>query len=220
MKRIVGILLCVMLSLSSCTKAPESNAAVSLSKETENIVYVSQIRKENCALCGNQKKSLLSAYVGQKNIGIISINTFDISPVEINRYNDFGNLIETPSETFSITHNGFGEGEMNTHVMPNTDRGYATVDVSFTNDKSVNKSAVENLLCADCLNTIMEDTWGEPYGVGVINFETLEIRLFEKHTTAFTFGDFYVDIEQRENEESPDEVELDLLIFYCPSRYE
>lgn len=220
MKRIVGILLCIMLSLSGCTKAPESNAAVSSSKETEEIVYVSQITKENCVLCANQEKSLLSAYAGQKNIGIISINTFDISPVEINRYDAFGNLIETPSETFSITHNGFGEGEMNTHVMPNTDRGYATVDVSFTNDKSIDKSAVENLLCVDCLNTIMEDSWGEPYGVGVINFETMEVRLFEEHTTAFTFGDFYIDIEQRENEESSDEVDLDLLIFYCPPRYE
>lgn len=220
MKRILCILLCAMLALSGCTKAPEANAAVVSTEETEEIVYVSQIQKEDCALCGNQEKSLLPAYAGQKNIGIICINTFDISPVAINRYDDFGNLIETPSETFSITHNGFGEGEMNTHVMPNTDRGYATVDVSFTNDKSIDKSAVETLLCADCLNTIMEDSWGEPYGVGVINFETMEVRLFEEHTTAFTFGDFYIDIEQRENEESPNEVDLDLLIFYCPPRYE
>ena len=36
----------------------------------------------------------------KKNLGIICINTFDISPIEINRYDDFGNLIEKPSETF------------------------------------------------------------------------------------------------------------------------
>ena len=59
----------------------------------------------------------------------------------------------------------------------------------------------------------MEDTWEEPYGVGVINFETLEVRLFEKNITAFTFGDYYIDVDRRDNKDNSEWTELDLLIF-------
>ena len=66
----------------------------------------------------------------------------------------------------------------------------------------------------------MEESWEEPYPVGVINFETLEVRLFEENITGFTFGDYYIDIDRRENKDDSERIELDLLIFYCPPRYE
>lgn len=120
----------------------------------------------------------------------------------------------------TMNHNSFGEGRMSTSTSTFPDRGYADVDVNFSDDKTVNKKAIEKLLCQDCLTTIMEDVWKEPYGVGIINFETLEARLFEESITAFTFGDYYIDIDLRENKEDPERIELDLLIFYCPPRYE
>lgn len=109
---------------------------------------------------------------------------------------------------------------MNTHVVPNPDRGYANVDVSFTKDETVDKEAVESLLCSDCLTSIMTESWDEPYGVGVIDFDTLEVRLFEEKITGFTFGDYYIEIDHTEKENVSDPTELDLLIFYCPPRYE
>ena len=108
---------------------------------------------------------------------------------------------------------------MSTNTSTFRDSGYADVDVNFSDDKTVNKKAIEKLLCQDCLTTIMEAAWKEPYGVGIINFETLEVRLVEESITAFTFGDYYIDIDRRENKEDPERIELDLLIFYCPPRY-
>ena len=223
MKRRILILLCAVLVLSGCSVS-NSNTETESTKSTvvsekEEIIYTSKIEKDECALCGNQEKSLLPAYKGQKNLGIICINTLDVSPVSINRYNDYGSPIEENAGYTSITHNGFGEGGMSTSVIPNSDRGFANVDVYFSKDKQIDKNAVENLFCSDCLDAIMEDTWGEPYGIGVINFETLEIRLFEKNVTAFTFGDYYIDVDHNEKKEETDQTELDLLIFYCPPRY-
>ena len=223
MKKMIIALLCVLLLLSGCANAQISNnntGASSASSEKETTTYESQIKKEECALCSKHGNTMLPAYSGQKNLGIICINTFDISPIEINRYDDFGNLIEKPSETFSIMHNGFGEGNMNTHVTPNPDRGYANVDVCFTKNETVDKTAVESLLCSDCLTSIMNESWDEPYGVGVIDFDTLEVRLFEEKITGFTFGDYYIEIDHTEKEKDSDPTELDLLIFYCPPRYE
>ena len=65
----------------------------------------------------------------------------------------------------------------------------------------------------------MDEYWNEPYGVGVIDFDTHEVRLLEEKITGFTFGDYFIDIDRKEKEKSSDPMELDLLIIYCPPRY-
>lgn len=220
MKKLFIALLCMLL-LSGCTSTPEPNtdAGSAAWHEKKTITYESRIAKEECALCNQQGNSLLSANAGQKNLGIICINTCDISPVEINRYDDHGNLIEKPSETFSIIRNGCRDEGMTTQVTSNPERGFANVNVSLTKDKAIDKEAVESLLCSDCLSAIMGEYWDEPYGVGVIDFDTLEVRLLEARITGFTFGDYYIDIDHKEKKESSDPTEFDLLVFYCPPRY-
>lgn len=223
MKKRIVLFLCALLVLSGCanTKAAQTNQQSNyFEDEKDEIIYISKVEKEECALCSQAGKTLLPAYEGQTNVGIICINTFDMSPVTINRYNDYGKLIEEKSGSASMTRNSFGEGNMTTSVTTNPDRGYADAYVGFTKDDSVDKDKVESLLCQECLDAIMEDTWEDPYGVGVINFETLEVRLFEKNITAFTFGDYYIDVDRRENKDNSGWTELDLLIFYCPPRYE
>lgn len=221
MKKLFIVLLCILL-LSGCTSKPETSAdaGTATRHEKKTVTYQSRIKKEECALCNQQENSIPSTYAGQKNLGIICINTCDISPVEINRYDDHGNLIEEPSETFSIIRNGCTDEGMTTQVTSNPERGFANVNVSLTKDVAIDKEAVESLLCSDCLSAIMSEYWDEPYGVGVIDFETLEIRLLEEKITGFTFGDYYIDIDHKEKEKSSDPTELDLLIIYCPPRYE
>lgn len=220
MKRRLVILLCAILALSGCAKAPVTDTPNTSSEQKEEVSYISKIQKEDCALCSKAGKTLLPLYADQTNLGIICINTFDMSPVTINRYDDHGNLLEEKAEHMNMTHNSFGEGGMTTSVSAQPDRGYANVHVGFTKDDCIDKQAVESILCQNCLNAIMEESWDEPYGVGIINFETLEVRLFEENITGFTFGDYYIHIDRRENKDDSEWTELDMLIFYCPPRYE
>lgn len=221
MKKLLIVLLCMLL-LSGCTSTPETNAESGSEAwhEKKTVTYQSRIKKEECALCNQQENSMLSAYSGQKNLGIICINTCDISPIGINRYDDHGNLIEEPSDTFSIIRNSCRDEGMATQVMANPERGFANVNVSLTKDVAIDKEAVERLLCSDCLSAILGKYWNEPYGIGVIDFDTLEVRLLEEKITGFTFGDYYIDIDHEEKENMSDPTELDLLIIYCPPRYE
>ena len=223
MKKLFFLLLCTVLVLSGCVNAeqsPQDSKPSYTADEKEEVVYTSQIEKEECALCNKAGETLLPLYAGQTNLGIICINSFDLSPIEFNRYDDYGNLIEEKAGYSRRTSNGFGEGNMVTSISSNSDRGYAHVHVGFTNDDSVNKEKVESLLCQECLDAIMEEAWDEPYGVGVINFETLEIRLFEENISGFSFGDYYLDIDRRENNSESEWTELDMFIVYCPMRYE
>lgn len=178
MKKLFIVLLSMLL-LFGCTSTPEPNADAGSAAwhEKKTVTYESRIAKDECALCNQQGNSILSAYSGQKNLGIICINTCNISPVEIKRYDDHGNLIEEPSETFSIIRNSCRDEGMATQVMANPERGFANVNVSLTKDGAIDKEAVERLLCSDCLSAIMDEYWNEPYGVGVIDFDTHEVRL-------------------------------------------
>lgn len=223
MKKMFFTLLCAVLILTGCANNVAVNSddkATYDPEEKEEIIYTSKITKEECSLCSKAGQTLLPAYAGQNNVGIICINTFDMSPVTINRYDDHGDLIEETAGYMSMTHNSFGEDGISTSVSANPDRGYADAHVYLNSESCVDQESVESLLCQECLTAIMDEAWDTPYCVGVINFETLEVRLFEEKITAFTFGDYYIDIDRRENTADSNSTELDLLIFYCPPRYE
>lgn len=149
MKKLILFLFCVVLVLSGCSNTQIQNSVNNVEDEKEEIVYTSKIKKSECALCSKGGKTLLPAYAGQNNVGIICINTFDISPVSINRYDDFGNLIEEAAGHMTMNHNSFGEGRMSTSTSTFPDRGYADVDVNFSDDKTVNKKTIEKLLCQE-----------------------------------------------------------------------
>lgn len=86
----------------------------------------------------------------------------------------------------------------------------------------MNIDEAADFLCTECLNQTLEECWNDdPFGMGVINFETEEIRLLERNITAFMFDDFYVSCDLRTSDDSDgDSHQMDLLIFYCPERYQ
>ena len=190
--------------------------------ETEEGLYISDTAPETCYLCGTPEQSLLPLYEGQTNLGIISLNTFEFVPIEINRYDDYGNLIEKPAGFSSTSMRNTGENGFTAYVTPNHDRGYANATIYFENDKELNIDKAADFLCTECLNQTLEECWNDdPFGMGVINFETEEIRLLERNITAFTFDDFYVSCDLRTSDNSGgDSHQMDLLIFYCPERYQ
>ncbi len=58
-----------------------------------------------------------------------------------------------------------------------------------------------------------------PMGIGVIDFRTNEVRLFEKRVLGFLFGDYYISCNNW-NSTDNGRLEMDLFIFYCPERYQ
>lgn len=189
--------------------------------ETEIDQYISNTVPEKCYLCGTPEQSLLPFYEGLINLGIISLNSFEFVPIEINRYDDSGNLIEEPAGFSSTSIRNTGENGFTSYVMPNHDRGYANATIYFEKDKELYIDNAANFLCTECLNQILEKCWDDdPFGIGIINFETEEIRLLEQDITAFTFDDFYISCKLRtSNDPDKDSLQMDLLIFYCPERY-
>lgn len=217
--KVVGILIFGVLLLLGCSTMKYVKGQAIGTKGSISILHGSDIDPKNCLLCGTGNRALFSMYKGQKNIGIINLNTFDFSPVEINRYDDAGNLIEKASDSTTLTSNNYGG--LCTDVSPNPDRGYANVDIRFEQKEILDTEKVKKNLCAACFNTIIDRSWSDnPYSIGIIDFDTLEVRLLEECVTAFLFGDFYITCNHEIRESEDEKIKLNLFVFYCPERYQ
>lgn len=187
-------------------------------EEMKEPKYLSETLPEDCKLCGNGEGTLIPVYRGQDNLGIISVNTFDIAYIQINRYDDFGRIIKKADSNNGMRISIMGENGFMSTVSADSNRGYASVDITMNQDKVLDMEKAAGNLCTACLNLVMESSCAEPYGLGVINFKTGEVILLGEGTMKFLIGDFYVICEpQPENGEDISEITLD--VFYCPERY-
>ena len=189
-------------------------------EEVADPEYISELPKEECKLCGDGEAAYISLYKGQANLGVISLNTFKVSYIGINEYGEFGRLKKIPGNGGSIMMNT-GENGFTTLMNLDVNRGYATGEVGMNDDMVLDMERAASHLCTNCLNLTLKNSWSEePYGVGLINFETGEIRLFSENISGFTLGDYYVSCEARPEGNEEEISEIDILMFYCPDRYE
>ena len=216
MKRFIFVLLLLLLVLIGC--GMEQNTVSNDAAIPTKTAYSSDISAEDCYLCGGGTESPLSSYWGQNNIALFSLNTFEIKPLEINRYDRTdGRLIEEYAGTVSFVVGGNGGG-FSVNLMQDSDRGYATGSVDFHSDEMLDIGRAANFLCADCLNEILPSQVDRCFGVGAVNLATREVRIFEERLGGFTSGDFYIDCDLQDLD--GDTHRMDILIFSCPIRYE
>ena len=214
---VIALLLPLMLISAGCRteQSADSNGA-SASVKTS---YSSDTLTEDCYLCGGSIENLIPSYWGQNNIALISLNTFEIKPLEINRYDRIdGRLIEEYVGAVSFSGSGSKDGGFAASLLQNYDRGYATGHVDFYDDEVLDVSKAAGFLCENCLNKILPSQIDRYFGVGAINLSTKEVRVLEEHLRGFGLGDFYIDCNLQDREAN--QHRMDLLIFYCPIRYE
>ena len=183
-------------------------------KPYEHIDFVSAITQEDCFLCGTGSEFPVSSYWGEDNVAIVNLDTFEVLRLEINRYGDHGELIEEAAgymQTSSLIDN---ENESYAHAYTFPDNGYANVNLTGV-QYAIDRDSIQGHLCQSCLDSINEMWFGEdpPAEYGILSFEDRTIRPLITCTTGFGAGNFYVDCEFKE------EGKIDLLIFYCPPRY-
>ena len=183
-------------------------------EEYEHIDFISTITQDDCFLCGNGSEFPVSSHWGEDNVGIINLNTFDVLRVEINRYDDHGELIEEAAgymQTSSLIDN---ENESYAHAYTFPDNGYANVNLTGV-QYAIDRDDIQGHLCQNCLDSINELCFREdpPAEYGILSFADRTICPLICCTTGFGMGDFYVDCDFE------DGGKIDLLIFYCPPRY-
>ena len=209
MRKLVGLILVFLLLLTACSNGEQPSIS---KKEYEHIPYVSDLSQEECFVCGENPNHPISSYWGEDNVGILNLNTFEVLYIEINRYDDNGQLIEETAGYMQM--HSMSNGESYVHSSDNPDRGLSNIQIQGDR-KPVNAKAIQSFLCQTCLDKINDMYFGDnpPEEYAVVNFSDKSIRPLIKNTTWFTFGNFDVDCDFEEDGD------IDLLIHYCPPRY-
>lgn len=227
MKRLIlALLILLMFTLAGCKaeqspeQSPGQSSERSLGSTWDRVTeYSSDTSAEDCYLCGGGVENLVPSYWGQENVAFISLNTFEIVPLEINRYDKMdGHLIEEPADIVSFGGGSSTDGGFSATLMLNYDRGFADGALDFNNDEILDTDKAASFLCADCLNGIIEVTHGPYFGVAVIDLETKAIRVLEKRLGGFGLGDYYIFCEIQEQKENKP-LQMELLIINAPRRY-
>lgn len=214
---------CGMVQSTDSGRPPSDDSGVPQSAGSseisfsENVICRSNLSAEDCRLCGSGTDSGLPSPWGQDNIALISLNTFEIVPAGINRY-DGGQPVEEFAGYSSIESGVSKNGGFSATLICDCDRGYATGFVDFHDDAVLDTGEASNFLCENCLNKLLPLYPDRCFGVGAIDLATKEVRIFAEDLGGFTLGDFYIDcdLQDRENAQG----RMDILIFYCPARYE
>lgn len=179
-------------------------------QDQERISFVSSIDTQDCFVCGEHTDPLTAHYWNEDNIGILNLNTFEMMYIEINRYNDNGDLIQEP--TGVLVSDCLKCEDSWLHSMTDPDRGYSHIDISNVTG-SIDKEAVQSKLCQKCLDQVNEVfTWGQPVEYAFVSFKDGLIRPMTESISWFTFGAYSV-------HSVIEEQKMNLKVNYCPNRF-
>jgi len=209
----ISIIALLLLTLSGCAAAAEDQVSTPSEKTYERPKITSSVKVDECSLCGENAKGLLSWYMGQDNLGLLNVNTFDVHLIEINRYDDSGNQIMKTAGYMSM--GGSGIGDSHVHAMTDPDRGISHVDVT-PSENPIDEDSLAKHLCQECLDAFTSNyyTHDHPCEVAVINFATKEIHPLVETCPWFTTDNFSVDCDFEEDGG------IELTIHYSPLRFE
>jgi len=208
----LALMVILLFILTGCEAKPSTAPDV-------DVRYSSATSTEDCYLCGGGIENLVPSYWGQNNIALISLNTFEIIPLEINRYDRLdGRLIEEYAGTVSFGGGGSVDNGFSARLLLDYDRGYAMGSLYFYDDRKLDTARVSSFLCEKCLNEILPQNIETCFGVGAVNLATRKIQIFEENISGFSLDDFFVGCNLKEADR--DSCWMDLLIFFCPVRYE
>lgn len=212
MKRIFAVFLCLLLTgCAAESKTAYAPAPSSASAAEDKPRAVSGVPSEDCFLCSGLKGSPFSCAWGQDNLAFLSLNTAEVLPLEINRY-DGGERIEESAGYLHSTGQVSEAGGFDASFFTVPDRGHANGRITLHGDAALDLDRAAAHFCAGCVNRMLDACLGEPRAVGVLHLQTGEVRLLDDRTTGFQLGDFYVANDEADGA-------LDVLAFYCPERY-
>lgn len=179
-------------------------------------VYTSTIKQEDCYLCGDNPNSSITPYLGESNIGLINLNTFDCFRFEVNRYNDNHEPIEKLAK-YGTSHGWRGDDKTGStfDYIVYCNKGYLNATVRFNDNSDLQIDRIQTFLCNDCLEIVMQEYWsGERYlDIALIDYKDGKIQPFNESVVGTCMSDYYISMQYTEHGS------LNLLAFYCPDRY-
>lgn len=211
-----------MCVLSGCTeKATQSDFKDRvLSESIEEKDYSIQVDSElkgDCYICGDNENSLMPYFRKSGMIGLVCLNTMDISNLDTRAYSDDGTEV-LENGTMEIMTSGHGDGECMFHISGMPGRGIFEASVTYDDGSGLDFDKAKQFLCQKCLDKVCEMykeemEWSDENGrlpeVFIVDFATNELYAIGNHRVGFWIRDFWIRVDHKENEE-------EIMTIYAP----
>ena len=211
-----------MCVLSGCTeKATQSDFKDRvLSESIEEKDYSIQVDSElkgDCYICGDNENSLMPYFRKSGMIGLVCLNTMDISNLDTRAYSDDGTEV-LENGTMGIMTSGHGDGECMFHISGMPGRGIFEASVTYDDGSGLDFDKAKQFLCQKCLDKVCEMykeemEWSDGNGrlpeVFIVDFATNELYAIGNHRVGFWIRDFWIRVDHKENEE-------EMMAIYAP----
>lgn len=208
LKSIFAVMLFAVMLTGCSTDQSESKE-----KTYEHVQFTSKVSTEGCAICGEHPDVHWSWYMGEENVAIVDVNTFDFCRIEINRYNPDGTQIMETAGYMQTTGGQIGAHRISGMVDP--DLGMARLNGTLANDP-IDSDAIESFLCQNCLDEFASHYFehDKVYSLAVFNFAAKTLRPLEESCPWYAADHYSVDFDFEEDEK------IDITVYYCPPRFE
>lgn len=212
-KKIIFLLLAVAMILPGCTKLE----GATVEEKDYSMHYTSNISEEECCICGTNNRSMMDYYRKSGMIGLVCLNTMNISSLDNRPYLDGGTEV-IDSGNFSISTTAHGEGECRFQISGMPGRGIFEAEVYYGDNSMPDFGMITEFLCQKCLDKVAEMyedemNWSEGEGrfpeVCLVDFATNELYTLGEHHTGYWIRDFWVHLDHGEDKS-------DIMVIYAP----
>ena len=161
---------------------------------------------KQCWLCGSHERSMMGYFRKFDDLGVICTNQWYVMDMHIRNHDEDGNLTG-PQGNGHIGYTGTGEGGCFFHTEQMSDYGISEVSVDYGEDSIFDVKKVQNHLCQECLDKLVESMEvfceetqkPKPRDLVLVDFQTLELYALQEHNTGYFIRDYYVEIESEED---------------------
>lgn len=207
------LLLLLMLCATGCTQA---EGAVEEEKGY-SVHYTSEVTQEECCICGNNDRSLMGDYRKSGMVGLVCLNTMNISNLDTRPYSDDGTEL-LDDGNMSIMTSSHGEQECSFHISGMPGRGILEAKVYYGEESKPDFNKIKEFLCQSCLDKVVdmyeeEMDWSDGQGrfpeVCLVDFATNELYTLGEHHVGYWIRDFWVHIDHMDDYSN-------IMVIYAP----
>ena len=186
-------------------------------EEKDYSIQVDSELKGDCYICGDNENSLMPYFRKSGMIGLVCLNTMDISNLDTRAYSDDGTEV-LENGTMGIMTSGHGDGECMFHISGMPGRGIFEASVTYDDGSGLDFDKAKQFLCQKCLDKVCEMykeemEWSDGNGrlpeVFIVDFATNELYAIGNHRVGFWIRDFWIRVDHKENEE-------EIMAIYAP----
>lgn len=211
-KKFIVLLIVLSLFVTGCSKVEGAAAE----QEYTGASYTSTVSEEECCICGSNERSMMDYYRKSGMVGLVCLNTMNISSLDTRSYSNDGTKVIDDSSGHTYTSHGENECSFFISGMPS--RGIMEAEVHYGDDSSVDFEIIKDFLCQSCLDKVTEMSedemeWSDGTGrfpeVCLVDFATNELYTLGEHHLGYWIRDFWVHIDHKEEESN-------IMVIYAP----